>query len=82
MTSAIKPKNYAIPERLGQYLQGVQHFGITVKDMAKSVEFYTQVLGGQIVVSESELVGDTVQNRCDRSRNCFRTGRHTQAEKY
>jgi limonene-1,2-epoxide hydrolase/alkylhydroperoxidase/carboxymuconolactone decarboxylase family protein YurZ/catechol 2,3-dioxygenase-like lactoylglutathione lyase family enzyme len=47
---------------LGQYLQGVQHFGVTVKDMAKSVEFYTQVLGGQIVVSESELVGDTVQN--------------------
>ena len=62
MTSAIKPENYALPERLGQYLQGVQHFGITVKDMAKSVEFYTQVLGGQIVVSESELVGDTVQN--------------------
>ena len=47
---------------LGHYLQGVQHFGVTVRDMAQSVEFYTEVLGGQLVVSESELVGDTVQN--------------------
>ncbi|WP_072013784.1 carboxymuconolactone decarboxylase family protein, partial [Myxosarcina sp. GI1] len=47
---------------LGRYLQGVQHFGVTVRDMAQSVEFYTQVLGGQLVVSEEELVGDTVQN--------------------
>jgi limonene-1,2-epoxide hydrolase/alkylhydroperoxidase/carboxymuconolactone decarboxylase family protein YurZ/catechol 2,3-dioxygenase-like lactoylglutathione lyase family enzyme len=68
MMSATKLEDYALRDRLttfsglGQYLQGVQHFGVTVKDMAKSVEFYTQVLGGQIVVSESELVGDTVQN--------------------
>jgi limonene-1,2-epoxide hydrolase/alkylhydroperoxidase/carboxymuconolactone decarboxylase family protein YurZ/catechol 2,3-dioxygenase-like lactoylglutathione lyase family enzyme len=68
MMSATKLEDNVLGDRLtnfsglGQYLQGVQHFGVTVKDMAKSVEFYTQVLGGQIVVSESELVGDTVQN--------------------
>ena len=47
---------------LGQLLQGVQHVGVTVADMTKSLEFYTEVLGGKLVVSESELVGDVIQN--------------------
>ncbi len=47
---------------LGRYLQGVQHFGVTVNDMAQAVEFYTEVLGGKLVVSENELVGDKAQN--------------------
>ncbi len=47
---------------LGNYLQGVQHVGVTVQDMAKSLEFYTQVLGGKLVVGENELVGDAIQN--------------------
>ena len=47
---------------LGHYLQGVQHFGVTVDDMAQAVEFYTEVLGGKLVVSEDELVGDKAQN--------------------
>ena len=47
---------------LGHYLQGVQHCGVTVNDMAQAVEFYTEVLGGKLVVSESELVGDKTQN--------------------
>lgn len=46
----------------GHLLQGVQHVGVTVEDMAKSLEFYTEVLGGKLVVGESELVGDVMQN--------------------
>ena len=33
---------------LGRVLQGVQHVGVTVDDMAKSLEFYVGVLGGRI----------------------------------
>jgi alkylhydroperoxidase/carboxymuconolactone decarboxylase family protein YurZ/limonene-1,2-epoxide hydrolase/catechol 2,3-dioxygenase-like lactoylglutathione lyase family enzyme len=47
---------------LGNLLQGVQHVGVTVSNMAKSLEFYTEVLGGKLVVEESELVGDVIQN--------------------
>ncbi|XWK88902.1 MAG: VOC family protein [Phormidium sp.] len=32
---------------LSQYLQGVQHFGITVDDMEKALEFYVGILGGK-----------------------------------
>ena len=41
---------------------GVQHFGVTVKDMKKSLEFYTEVLGGQLVTSELGLKGDGMHN--------------------
>ncbi|WP_226889422.1 nuclear transport factor 2 family protein [Nostoc sp. MG11] len=47
---------------LGHYLQGVQHVGVTVQDMAKSLEFYTEVLGGKLVIAEHDLVGDGMQN--------------------
>ncbi len=47
---------------LGHYLQGVQHLGVTVEDMAKSIEFYTEVLGGKLVIAEHDLVGDGMQN--------------------
>lgn len=51
-----------IKSNLGHYLQGVQHFGVTVDDMARAIEFYTEVLGGKLVVGENGLVGDTSQN--------------------
>lgn len=41
---------------------GIQHVGITVKDMKKSLEFYTEVLGGQLVSSELGLKGDAMHN--------------------
>jgi catechol 2,3-dioxygenase-like lactoylglutathione lyase family enzyme len=47
---------------LGHLIQGIQHTGITVSDMAKSLEFYTEVLGGKLVVGETGLQGDTIQN--------------------
>ncbi len=47
---------------LGHLLQGVQHVGVTVEDMAKSLEFYTEVLGGKLVIPENGIVGDDMQN--------------------
>lgn len=47
---------------LGRYLQGVQHIGVTVDDMEKSMEFYTEVLGGKLVVAGSGFVGDVLYN--------------------
>ena len=40
----------------------VQHIGITVQDMKKSLEFYTEVLGGQLVTSELGLKGEAMHN--------------------
>ncbi|VEP13022.1 Ethyl tert-butyl ether degradation EthD [Hyella patelloides LEGE 07179] len=61
-TESQLPSDNSSNSGLGRYLQGIQHFGVTVNDMAQATEFYTEVLGGQLVVSENELVGDTVQN--------------------
>jgi catechol 2,3-dioxygenase-like lactoylglutathione lyase family enzyme len=47
---------------LGRYLQGVQHVGVTVDDMAKSLEFYIEVLGGQLAVAGNGFSGDVLQN--------------------
>jgi catechol 2,3-dioxygenase-like lactoylglutathione lyase family enzyme/ketosteroid isomerase-like protein len=47
---------------LGDLLQGVQHVGVTVRDKKKSLEFYTEVLGGKLVVGENDLMGDVIQN--------------------
>ncbi|MBH8572373.1 VOC family protein [Nostocaceae cyanobacterium CENA369] len=46
-----------IKSNFGNYLQGVQHVGITVHNMAKSLEFYTEVLGGKLVVSGDAYSG-------------------------
>ena len=46
----------------GCYLRGIHHLGVTVKDMKKSLEFYTEVLGGKLVVAENNLIGDRIQN--------------------
>lgn len=55
-------KNQTSSSALGHYLQGLQHFGITVDDMAKSIEFYIDVLGGKIAVSGDGFIGDVVHN--------------------
>ncbi|GAA0547695.1 catechol 2,3-dioxygenase-like lactoylglutathione lyase family enzyme [Rhizomicrobium palustre] len=47
---------------LGVRLQGVQHFGLTVQNMERAYEFYTQVLGGTEVFRHGNFHGDTVQN--------------------
>lgn len=47
---------------LGQRLQGVQHVGVTVDDVAKSLEFYVEVLGGRIAASGTGFYGDVLHN--------------------
>lgn len=47
---------------LGRFLQGVQHFGITVDDMERSIEFYTEVLGGKLALSGDGFSGEVLHN--------------------
>ncbi|OUL37457.1 carboxymuconolactone decarboxylase, partial [Nostoc sp. T09] len=47
---------------LGHYLQGVQHFGLTVYDMPKSLEFYLEVLGGKVAIGGDGFYGEALHN--------------------
>ena len=47
---------------LGARLQGVQHFGLTVQNMERAYQFYTEVLGGTEVFRHGDFKGDGVQN--------------------
>lgn len=47
---------------LGARLQGVQHFGLTVQNMERAYQFYTEVLGGIEVFRHGDFQGDGVQN--------------------
>lgn len=47
---------------LGLRLQGVQHFGLTVQNMERAYEFYTEVLSGTEVFRHGDFQGDAVQN--------------------
>jgi len=47
---------------LGHLLQGVQHVGVTVDDLAKSLEFYVDVLGGRIAAKGTGFYGDVLTN--------------------
>ena len=40
---------------LGVRLQGIQHFGVTVQNMDRSFEFYTEVLGGTEVMRDGDF---------------------------
>ncbi|MFI0843067.1 VOC family protein [Mesorhizobium sp. IMUNJ 23232] len=50
------------PNSLGARLRGVQHFGLTVQNMERAYEFYTEVLGGTEVFRHGDFQGDAVQN--------------------
>lgn len=47
---------------LGARLQGVQHFGVTVQNMNRAFEFYTQVLGGTEVMRDGDFYGERIHN--------------------
>ena len=47
---------------LGARLQGVQHFGLTVQNMDRAYEFYTEVLGGTEVMRDGDFQGERIQN--------------------
>jgi len=47
---------------LGQRLQGVQHFGLTVQNMERAFQFYTEVLGGTEVMRDGDFQGERIHN--------------------
>jgi catechol 2,3-dioxygenase-like lactoylglutathione lyase family enzyme len=50
----------AVRPGLGHQLSGIHHVGVTVDDLAKSMEFYVEVLGGQLALSGDGFVGETL----------------------
>ncbi|MEZ0218509.1 MAG: VOC family protein [Rariglobus sp.] len=47
---------------LGTRLQGVQHFGVTVQNMSRAFEFYTEVLGGTEIMRDGNFQGERIHN--------------------
>jgi len=47
---------------VGLRLQGVQHFGVTVQNMNRAFEFYTEVLGGTEVMRDGDFRGERIHN--------------------
>jgi catechol 2,3-dioxygenase-like lactoylglutathione lyase family enzyme len=47
---------------LGARLRGVQHFGLTVQNMNRAFEFYTEVLGGTEVMRDGDFHGERIHN--------------------
>ena len=47
---------------IGERLRGVQHFGVTVQNMERAYEFYTQVLGGTEVMRDGDFHGERIHN--------------------
>jgi catechol 2,3-dioxygenase-like lactoylglutathione lyase family enzyme len=47
---------------LGARLQGVQHFGLTVQNMDRAFEFYTEVLGGTEIMRDGDFQGEAIHN--------------------
>lgn len=47
---------------LGHRLQGVQHIGLTVQNMDRAFEFYTQVLGGTELMRDGDFAGERIHN--------------------
>jgi catechol 2,3-dioxygenase-like lactoylglutathione lyase family enzyme len=47
---------------IGMRLQGVQHFGLTVQNMNRAFEFYTEVLGGTEIMRDGDFHGERIHN--------------------
>jgi catechol 2,3-dioxygenase-like lactoylglutathione lyase family enzyme len=47
---------------LGQRIRGFQHFGMTVQNMDRAFEFYTEVLGGTEIMRDGDFHGEKIQN--------------------
>lgn len=47
---------------ISKQLRGVHHVGLTVEDMGKALEFYTEVLGGKVIIPEIGLAGEIIHN--------------------
>jgi len=47
---------------LGQRIRGFQHFGMTVQNMDRAFEFYTEILGGTEVMRDGDFHGEKIHN--------------------
>ena len=47
---------------LGSRIRGFQHFGMTVQNMDRAFEFYTEVLGGTEIMRDGDFHGERIQN--------------------
>ncbi|MEU0547645.1 VOC family protein [Micromonospora sp. NPDC005979] len=59
-TTASRPNPDGVA--LGLRLQGIQHFGLTVDNMERAFEFYTEVLGGTEVMRDGDFQGQAIHN--------------------
>lgn len=51
-----------VTSNFSKLLKGVNHIGITVEDIEKSLEFYTEVLGGTLIVQGTGIASDMMHN--------------------
>jgi catechol 2,3-dioxygenase-like lactoylglutathione lyase family enzyme len=61
---------------LGARIYGVQHFGLTVQNMERAFEFYTEVLGGTEILRHGDFQGDPVQNTLLADQEIFANEKH------
>ena len=47
---------------LGSRIRGFQHFGMTVQNLDRAFEFYTDVLGGTEIMRDGDFHGEKIQN--------------------
>ena len=47
---------------LGRRIRGFQHFGMTVQNMNRAFEFYTEVLGGTEIMRDGDFHGEKIHN--------------------
>lgn len=47
---------------LGQRIMGFQHFGMTVQNMDRAYEFYTEILGGTEIMRDGDFHGEKIHD--------------------
>lgn len=62
VVSGVAPARAQASGSLGLRLQGVQHFGLTVQNMDRAYEFYTEVLGGTEIMRDGDFHGERIHN--------------------
>lgn len=67
---------------IASHLQGVQHFGITVNNLDKALEFYIDVLGGRLAIGGDGFVGDELHNLLFQKEDLEAEERHTNARQF
>jgi catechol 2,3-dioxygenase-like lactoylglutathione lyase family enzyme len=62
-TTASEKANASVDSApLGQRIRGFQHFGMTVQNMDRAFEFYTEILGGTEIMRDGDFHGEKIHN--------------------